>query len=138
MKKKCEYCGVDMEREKRYSYKQFSNRKFCSKKCRGKKSISSKFTHWKGGRKKQDGYVLIFIGKGKYVQEHRMIMEKYLGISLKKNDVVHHKNGIKHDNRIENLEILSVSEHSMLHAVKNGLGKDEKSYRSRNILGQFA
>jgi hypothetical protein len=135
--KKCETCGVIMEREKRYSYRQFSERRFCSKSCRGKTQLSKKFTHWKGGRKKQDGYVLIFIGKGRYVQEHRMVMEKHLGISLRKNDVVHHKNGIKDDNRIENLEILSISEHSMLHAIESGLGKDEKSYRSRNVLGQF-
>lgn len=47
--------------------------------------------------------------------EHRRIMEKYLGRKLNKNEHVHHKNKIRTDNRIKNLEVLSVSEHMSLH-----------------------
>lgn len=53
---------------------------------------------------RRDGYISHNI-KGRIVKEHRLVMEKHLGRRLERYEVVHHKNGVRGDNRFENLEL---------------------------------
>ena len=50
--------------------------------------------------------------------EHRTIMEEHLGRKLTKNEIVHHKDGDKHNNSIDNLQIMSRQEHSRMHRLE--------------------
>ena len=88
--------------------------KCCSNACR-KKYISGAGNHnYKGGFITSWGYKQININ-GKKVYEHRYIMEQHLGRKLEKGEEVHHINGNKLDNRIENLEVLTIAEHKKHH-----------------------
>jgi hypothetical protein len=96
-----------------------------SKGRKGKRGIENHW--WKGGKwkSKRDGYVYVRLdpdtihpyakknGKGNsiYILEHRLIMEKFLGRYLLPEENIHHINGIKDDNRLENLKIVSHCTH---------------------------
>ncbi len=58
----------------------------------------------------RDGYKIIHINR-KHYREHRVIMENFLGRKLLTTEIIHHINHNKLDNRVENLEIVSRSDH---------------------------
>lgn len=63
------------------------------------------------GSVRKDGYKIITVD-GKSVREHRHVMELYLNRTLLPEETVHHKNGDRSDNRLENLELWSASQPS--------------------------
>jgi hypothetical protein len=58
------------------------------------------------------GYVLVRVGKGRkgLRYEHHVVMERLLGRPLERHEEVHHLNGVRDDNRSENLELWSHSQ----------------------------
>lgn len=103
---KCEFCG------KIYIIRgSIGSKRFCSKECRYKKSrkIGNKYID-------KSGYVKIKTENG-YVSEHRLVMSNYLNRELEPNEHIHHKDGNKTNNNLENLELFkSNSEHIVHHA----------------------
>lgn len=73
--------------------------------------------------------------KNNYVLVHRVLMENHLGRLLNANEVVHHINGNKKDNRIENLELLTASSHTRLH--KSEIGKSMVVLKCPNCGVEF-
>lgn len=79
-----------------------------------------------GGFAKQraDGYIAIYAPKHPactadgMVMEHRLVMEENIGRYLTENEVVHHKNHKRNDNRIENLQLMTISEHARFHMLE--------------------
>ncbi|WP_185858864.1 HNH endonuclease signature motif containing protein [Vreelandella populi] len=66
--------------------------------------------NWNGGVYRGNGYILLK-RDGKYVPEHRLVVEEHIGRKLRNDEVVHHINHDKTDNRIENLQVMSRAEH---------------------------
>ena len=132
----CPQCGVIFRPVR-------SGSKYCSRKCmwannggHNKKAES----WWKNSR----GYIegRVWVGETqRRVKKHRWVMEQHLGYAINPRDDVHHLNGNKEDNRIENLELICHSEHTKKsneeREYKNGyklnISDEERKARSERM-----
>jgi len=149
----CEVCGKER-------WVLFVNEQLCSTKCykcqidklvQRNSKRGPAHPYWKGGRHINNaGYMILYLepdnffypmAKGKrgkptrYVLEHRLVMAKSLGRCLMPFEKVHHKNGDKLDNRLENLELTMQSAHMLAHhrGYKDGYSKGLIDGRDKQI-----
>jgi hypothetical protein len=106
--------------------------------------------NWRGGIINSNGYLIQHIkstdkyfsmasvvsknGFGGYIIQHRYVMAKHLGRILDSNEVVHHINGIKKDNRIENLFLTKRGEHKTTYADGFRAGYEKAMLENRKTL----
>ena len=77
-----------------------------------------------------DGYIYVSKVNERYAL-HRKIMEDHIGRKLTPDEVVHHKNGDRMDNRLDNLELTTRSEHQKI------LHKNDLEQRRNKVNGRF-
>lgn len=96
--------------------------------------------NWKGGRHVSNGRVFVFVGEthpmshvGGYAFEHRLVFAEALGRPLRASEHVHHINENPLDNRIENLLLLTRTQHTRVHNLI-GEGKSHAE-ATREVMG---
>ena len=117
---------------------------YCSVSCAGKSApVTLKGAlnpKWKGGihrritgatRKQPTGYIEVWNGH-RWIGQHRMFMEVQLNRPLTDNEQVHHINGVRNDNRIDNLVVLTKAQHNHLHKT------EQVKTRARDDIGRFS
>lgn len=104
---RCKYCNNILPFEDRFHV-------FCNTECLKKNTKENSTSEF--------GYVQLagyhghpMAKKNGVILEHRLVMSQHLGRYLDKSEIVHHINENRSDNRIENLEVMSSSEHCSLH-----------------------
>lgn len=102
---------------------------------------------YKGGRQVSNGYVEILVSPDDFyfamamsdsrILEHRLVMAKHLGRCLHSWEIVHHKNHVRDDNRIENLQLVTDDRHKQITVLENRIRKLESrvtQLEAENVL----
>jgi len=89
--------------------------RFCSTECRSRFHSGPQHPHWQGGRSHTQGYVTLRQPDGRKVREHRRVMAEHLGRPLARTELVHHRDGNRANNAIENLEVMTRGGHTRHH-----------------------
>lgn len=129
----CHVCGTLVYRKPR----EIGERNYCSKQCQNANlsAIVSAISlrgaerwNWQGGVIMRSGYRFIRMldhpnaNAHGYVAEHRMVMAEKIGRPLKPNELVHHVNHDKTDNRAANLVLVRRVDHSRYHRIEKTIG----------------
>ena len=129
--KVCIQCGAEFSAQRK-------EYKYCSAHCYHESTRGRRSTNWKGGRKKTTrGYIELYMPEhcnanlSGYVLEHVFVMSKHLGRPLKSSEIVHHVNEDKTDNRVENLKVMTRSQHMKKHQKGKQFSQTHRSNISR-------
>lgn len=133
----CIDCGKERRVQKRKKIPNPIRCRICNNKYTGlirRQKHSTSFDRYGYVRLRlaKDDFFFTMAEKNGYIKEHRLIMAKYLGRHLQPWEVIHHKNGVKTDNRIENLELTTNGEHLLTHTKGYEVGYQKGLLGGRN------
>ena len=107
----CSTCGTAISRRYKHCLR-------CSQPDKIAKIAGPNNYRWKGGRRTDSsGYILVWQSRRTYRQEHILVWEATNG-PLPEGQIIHHVNGVKTDNRLENLKAMPRSQHNHAHGER--------------------